>query len=409
MDVNSLRAEIKSNLLIDITLVFTKDGHTDVEKYPLNGWKAILESLTKQRIVFRNHLNERKEINTKAETGSNETFLATDGEVIFTKTCMIFEVSDRVNNSIPDNSLTKSFKAKLTRVGEQQLNGLKTLLSKMPNIILQNNIYAPYMPLIQSSGYGKSKITDELLKTYPGVSMVFRNPSDRGYPRQADCVLNFQRYIYDAPIDVFPIEEDACFRSLAIYYPSGRFLLGLFRVMQSYFRQFSRIYRSNQHDRVAAIRSIGEHFMSNNSNWLEDLSFDGSSALTMGTLVQYISRLLKPLNNDMSNDSFIFVGFTKEDVRVALPEGQNFPFLILMDEIACFDGNAAPGRLSGVHVVRRALHFFKNPRLFVIGIGTGCDSWDYAPAVRDRSLRYPDRKNFLAPVWLSGNGDIFFP
>ena len=98
----------------------------------------------------------------------------------------------------------------------------------MPNIILQNNIYAPYMPLIQSSGYGKSKITDELLKTYPGVSMVFRNQVIEDIQGKADCVLNFQRYIYDAPIDVFLIEEDACYRSLAIYYPSGRFLLDYF-------------------------------------------------------------------------------------------------------------------------------------------------------------------------------------
>ena len=408
VEVNLLSAGIKNNLLIDVTLVFMRDGHVEVEKYPLNGWKSIFESLTRQKIVYRNPLNELKEVDVKAVTSSPDTFLATNGEVLYTKTCMIFEISDRFNNGAPATELIESFKTSLTRVGEQQLNGLMTLLSKMPNIVSSNAIYAPYMPLIQSSGYGKSKITDELLKIYPGVSMVFRNPDDSGYPRQPNWVNNFQRYIYAALNDVFPVDEDMYYNSNPSRYASGRFLLGLFRILQSYFRQFSRIYQSNQHDRAAAIRTIGEHFMSNNSNWLEELNFEESSALSMGIVVQYISRLLKPSTNDMSNDDSIFVGFTKEDVRIAFSEARNIPFLIFMDELACFDGNAAPGRLSGVHVVRRALHLLENPRLFVVAIGTNSDSWDFSPAIRDNSLRYPVRKNLLAPAWLSGNGDIFF-
>ena len=46
----------------------------------------------------------------------------------------------------------------------------------------------------------------------------------------------------------------------------------------------------------------------------------------MGIVVQYISRLLKPSNNDMSNDDSIFVGFTKEDVRIAFLKRKIFHF-----------------------------------------------------------------------------------
>ena len=55
-----LSAGIKNNLLIDVTLVFMRDGHVEVEKYPLNGWKSIFESLTRQKIVYRNPLMKVK-------------------------------------------------------------------------------------------------------------------------------------------------------------------------------------------------------------------------------------------------------------------------------------------------------------------------------------------------------------
>ena len=46
--------ELKSRVtyLLISHLCSRKDGHTDVEKYPLNGWKAILESIYKQKELF---------------------------------------------------------------------------------------------------------------------------------------------------------------------------------------------------------------------------------------------------------------------------------------------------------------------------------------------------------------------
>ena len=419
MDVNSLSDLIQSSLIIDLTfLVQTEDAgpyRVEVKKCLLWTWKLELNSFRNSKIFYSPSSNSQsKEINILEASSSPLIFVGNDGESFNTKTSMVFEVvcegEAQVQSEIhvPEAELIQSFKTGLTKTGERQLRGLKNLLLNIPSILRDNRIYAPYMPLIQSSGYGKSKITAELLKVIPGVSMVFRDSSDRGFPQQASWVMKLRSYVYAAKEDIFPIDEDSFLTSKATDYSSGRFLMALFKVIQSYFRQFSRIYASNCRNRDQTIKSIGEYFLSNPSDWLEELNFEANDPITMNSLLFCISRLFKASNDAASEDLSIFVGFTKETVRIAMPAAQNLQFLILMDELACFDASAAPGRLTGVHVVRRALHLLESPRLFVVAIGTNSDSWDFSPAVRDNSLRYRQRKNLLSPIWLSGNGDIFF-
>ncbi|KAI0275350.1 hypothetical protein BC834DRAFT_45359 [Gloeopeniophorella convolvens] len=53
-------------------------------------------------------------------------------------------------------------------------------------------IYAPYCPIIQSSGTGKSRLLDEFAKTHLSIPINLRNPNTTGFP-PAD--VNLRRYL----------------------------------------------------------------------------------------------------------------------------------------------------------------------------------------------------------------------
>lgn len=105
--------------------------------------------------------------------------------------------------------------------------------------------------------------------------MVFRNPGDRGYPKQSNWVSKLRAFVFSADEDNFPIDETSFLNSNATDYTSGRFLLAIFRIIQAYFREFSRISLSNHQNRGAAIREIGEQFLGESSvTWCENVIFE---------------------------------------------------------------------------------------------------------------------------------------
>ena len=46
----------------------------------------------------------------------------------------------------------------------------------------QSNTYAKMIPIIQSSGTGKSRLLDEISKEFLSISFVLRHPGENGFP-----------------------------------------------------------------------------------------------------------------------------------------------------------------------------------------------------------------------------------
>ena len=54
--------------------------------------------------------------------------------------------------------------------------------SQFSNRLLGKKLFTG-IPLMKGKKSMLKPLPDELLKIYPGVSMVFRNPDDKGYPK----------------------------------------------------------------------------------------------------------------------------------------------------------------------------------------------------------------------------------
>ncbi len=61
------------------------------------------------------------------------------------------------------------------------------------------------MLYVQLSGYGKAKICAELLRTYPGLYLVFRKTGETGIPHQPDWIKDMLQFALNASGDNLPI------------------------------------------------------------------------------------------------------------------------------------------------------------------------------------------------------------
>ena len=367
-----------------------------VHKFPFNSWKTEFQKVYAG--LRTSYFNE------------NELLIAKIGSSHGSMSMLDFKVINESDNSVKTiptrismnfliykkefssfNQLDTAFESELTAVGKRQRDFLIELIQSNFDFFKMLPIYAPYTSLIQSSGYGKSKLTNEILKLKPGVSLVFRNQSERGYPIQTEWVKDFEQFIYGSTLDELPLNVADWKNLKAIEYSPGRVLLGILIILEAYISWFWKLRLSGL-SREESIQFIGKHFISSSSKWGDQnntLTFnEGSfcSEFTIYKTVTWISALSANRTTDIHDFSHNF-GFPRKAVEELFPEYENFPFLFFFDEISNFDRKAPLGRLPGIHVLQRAFHALKTiPKIMAIAIGTAIDAWNFYPAVRDKYL-----------------------
>ena len=303
--------------------------------------------------------------------------------------------------------LPESLQSEITKSGYSQVSFVSDHLKSLSVIVsISGKYYAPFTSFIQSSGFGKTKLSRDILLEHPGIYTVFRRTTDSGVPKSVDWMVRFGNYVKSAPFDDAPnpIKVDEKADDLSFYnkeatdYCTGRVLLALREIINSYLKYFE----DKQLELVGAenngtnyskniLCAICEQFFGNNLDDAIKFSPD-FSRIDKCTYKVVIETLM----SSVSNASAI-IG----------TEG-GYPFLFFLDEFDVFNELSGFRRLPALNIFRRALHML-NPTcpIMVVAIGTNSDALDFTPSVRDNSLRSVSRKNILPPFILSGNFDIF--
>ena len=89
--------------------------------------------------------------------------------------------------------MSNAFQSTLTDIGLRALHRIKLEISdrfkKWDTTVTAYK--APIVSLCQSSGFGKSKLSIELIKRNPGFYVVFRKELDSAYPPQTTLQMHF--------------------------------------------------------------------------------------------------------------------------------------------------------------------------------------------------------------------------
>ena len=293
--------------------------------------------------------------------------------------------------------LYDSLTVNLTKQGCLQLNFLKDHLKNLHSIFETGSFYAPFTGIIQSSGFGKTKLCLDLLQTCPGIYFVFRKSTNTGVPQMKDWMVKFANYVISADTDDLPLQIDMNKTAANISTP-GRFLLAFSAVLESYKNILENIIstESTESEIKAAIKKIGSSFAAEPTN-------DGSEEIKLIFNADNIPTMTIQTIQDVSEKIYQTLASITNRTRTT-----EYPFLLFLDELDVFNYQKAAGRVSGLNIVRRGLHCLGNlTNLFALAIGTNSDALDFSPAVRDNSLRFVNRRNILPPFILSGNWDIF--
>lgn len=155
--------------------------------------------------------------------------------------------------------IKSSFEHELTEIGSSALSNLtKDLL----NIFepwkkdLNTDLLAPIVPLCQSSGSGKSKISFELLKLHLGFYLVFRREYQTGYPMKNELsteLYELIQYYNDSPINLGATTYSQC--------TVGKVLNFFARIITRYFKNLLDMSKTEAIE--SAIKSLGSRFEDN--------------------------------------------------------------------------------------------------------------------------------------------------
>lgn len=335
-----------------------------------------------------------------------------EGEVIGSGELMTFMWLD-VILAAPVGGIYDALNAQLTQTGSEQCLILEKHLLNISQIFRTgDSYYALFTSIIQSSGFGKTKICLELLKKYPGIFLVFRKMGETGIPHQIDWMSSLATFVTRASKDDLPFEISEILRSKAMEYTSGRFLIALLKLIETYFATFVELRTERDGitwSRTEAFELIGSHMLlkPSNQNLIQfNIEFTEGDNRTIEQIIEAIKLLINSFSEILGNHQISVNSLYKEIMQP--DEESQYPFIIFLDEADNLNERINPGRLPMLNVIRRALHLLDlNTRLLVVAIGTNCDALDFSPAIRDNSLRIMRRKYLLPPFFFSCNWDIF--
>ena len=304
------------------------------------------------------------------------------------------------------NCLYECLNAELTSTGDSQLNLLEDELMTLSKISRKTQkIYAPFTSLIQSSGFGKTKICLELIKKHPGVYLVFRDATDSGIPYMAPYMKEFMNFIINAPKDELPMDTKDIKIAKALNFTPGRFLIALYALIKAYHDLLLKTIKklSEEESKSAmnpeiiaeAILLLGENYMlepNEKSSYNINVDFTALQENDFDFYIRNISKECNSINNLIKSDD----------------QPYPFPFLVLFDEADVFNRSNLKGKILGISIIRRGLHILSpDIPLLALAIGTNSDALDFSPEVNDDSLRVVTQNTLLPPLIMSGNWDIF--
>lgn len=307
-------------------------------------------------------------------------------------------------------SFVSSFEFRPTTQGSHQMDLLKIYLARIHDVYVSDAVYyAPFVPLIQSSGYGKSKICFELLRECPGIPIVCRN-AGTGYPPEKGWMRSFFEFVFNQPntYDDLPISDTMFPNEMAVHYTPSRVLIALETLLTAYIAWFERLRRTQSVQE--AIETMGNHFISENPNWCDDEGIKIQFDLFDGRSIAVVIRSVKILINNFVERCGSQVSVVDEPTSVEF--SLKLPFMFVFDEIGDFNfvSSVRPDqvRVPAVNIIRRGLHVLDSSTdLLAIALGTNTDIVTFMPTVRNNSLRILKRVNLLPPLILSRNFDIF--
>jgi hypothetical protein len=291
------------------------------------------------------------------------------------------------------NGFYEALNSDLTAVGRRQKDLLVKQIEKLHEMCQKNSsFYAPFTSLVQSSGSGKSKICLEVLREHFGVYLVFRKTTDSGIPQKTTWSDSFVNFVFghDASDDT-PIKPILWKNSFAKEYSTGRVLMALNLVIETYFAEIENIKNEQKLSEIDAVSQVAKSMMQRPTysitKLLDDLSFEklNDDLISLADIITKLSNTVSKLLNS-----------------------KKFPFLFFVDEADLLNEFSSKGRVAGINVLRRALHLLDiDTNILVLAIGTNSDALDFTPSIRDNSLRFYERKNLLLPLFLPANWDIF--
>lgn len=387
---------------------------------PLKNWKEIFSKKFDStiKIKFMNSLNGPVNIQIKEpfedalkivrikEVKGTDNF-EFEGHVDLLN-YMVFEIKLR---DPPHLGLFESFKARLTEKGNSQLKLLESqLLKDSENVRRSDTFYAPFTSLVQSSGFGKSKLCVEMLRRYPGLYMVFRKQGESGIPKQTNWMKDVAEFILRGPKDIIPTEEE----DLAVGYGPSRFLLVLEHLIKKYMEILNGKYNEVKAGNIDKslthldIRNKAvEEVAKLTINDPEAVTSSNEFAIDVNELKNSTSKIRDVINNIYNYLNLNDLSNTSGDLMMNGSKS-TFPFLLFLDEADHLNDLTGSGRVPGVNVIRRGLHLLNiKVRLLVVAIGTNSDVMDFIPLISDNSLRFPERKDLLPPFLISRNWDIY--
>lgn len=313
----------------------------------------------------------------------------------------------RIPTSIETSIIISSFKLNPTNQGAHQIQLLIKYLGKLYFIYSTGRVYfAPFVPIIQSSGYGKSKVCFEILRECPGIPIVYRKvgATSIGYPSEKSWMKAFFQFVFNQNSDDDLPTVDLFLVNLAVNYTPGRFLVALGTLISAYIMWFNRLRLTM--DISSAIKTIGNYFLSDKPTWGDEenqiLVFNESDDRSIMNVVTSLK--------DQINDFVAVNGFTTlVDDRIGNTTPLNIPFIFVFDEITDIDKFLHDStRISAVNIIRRGLHVLDTQtKLLALALGTNSDVVGFMPIVKNNSLRYITRFNLLPPIIISRNFDIY--
>ena len=265
-------------------------------------------------------------------------------------------------------------------------------------------LFAPYLPIIQSSGSGKTKLLIELLKEYPGSYVVFRNPGSSGAPLQSEVSSLVIQCIADNP-DVQVVE-------MAFYiWASIRFVYDSLTIKES---------RSNLLPLSLALEDISRFQLKVS---LDDEPNTKNQYAYMSQLIDRCKGQMSYNRNTVitSNDQIQSIKYDLSllilnllaDIKT-ISNGK--PFVLVFDEASYLLKQSG---LNLFRTIRRVLHIINqtavgyartsycNP-LVTIFIGTESTISNFYKSIADDSARRHENFNkLLAPYILQTSFDCF--
>jgi hypothetical protein len=444
IDVEDLPEHEKKDFNIDLKLEVDrekKEFHS--LRVPLIDWKRrILEKYNSQKIDYI--VTEKSEEAGGGEIekyrkviiDSNDSpYIMIDKETkdtIKTKTFMKFKVIPlpKPNRDPADSEnyekLKNSFEHELTAVGKMALSRLKKNLSISYSSWKTNftNYAAPLVSFCQSSGSGKSKLSVEMLKLYPGFYFVFREPDQTGYPR-ANSFSNQIIQIIKGYDDKSSSQSNLQYLNSTV----GKILDYFSRILVSYVRNICSLVRKQESlgsldlekNLEHAIHEIGSLFLDNETvetnfpiisrEEVEKIYLRFGESITVENVAKFFyTALIYPEKCLESMDS-------REDKAICQllldKYFSKFPFLFVLDEADILSSfkiipKDLDRKVSGLEIIKRALGYVRQDTdsLFLT-LGTKSDVFDINPPMIDFSAHLLNRISRLDPITLTSNSNIF--